>query len=194
MQIRSYRLPSLQGGANRFHGFPAVHRDMTFAVAGKKGLQQEPAGEIVFHQKHPQRRAAGPALDSGLCSLAGARCSESARRARPGSQRCRPGCSRRLPNQFAAAGRWHAAGRAPVPAWEPSRGSGCSASTFSSLVRQLADLHQLKTACSSFDRMHGPKGTIYQLLIDLRATLFDGKKARLDGRQVLAGFGQILVS
>ena len=58
MQIRSYGCASLQGGAKRVHGFPAVDRDVTFAVAGKKGLQQKPAGEIVFHQKHPQMPAA----------------------------------------------------------------------------------------------------------------------------------------
>ena len=51
------------------------------------------------------------------------------------------------------------------------------------LVRQLADLHQIEKTGSSFDRMHGPKDTIDQFLIDLRSTLFDGQKVRLDGGQ-----------
>ena len=42
--------------------------------------------------------------------------------------------------------------------------------------------------------MHGPKGTIYQVLIDLRSALFDGKKAGLNVRQVLAAFSQIILS
>ena len=62
------------------------------------------------------------------------------------------------------------------------------------LVRQLADLHQIENARSSFDRMHGPKDTIYQFLIDLRSALFDGKKVRLNGGQVLAALGQVLLS
>ena len=51
-------LPSLKGGAKRVHGFPAVDGDVTFAVAGKEGLEQQPAGEVVFHQKHPKLPAA----------------------------------------------------------------------------------------------------------------------------------------
>ena len=62
------------------------------------------------------------------------------------------------------------------------------------LVRQLANLHQVKEARSSFDRMHGPKDTVYQFLVDLRSTLFDGKKVGLNVRQVLAALGQIILS
>ena len=52
-------LPSLPGRTKRLHGFPAVDGDMTFAVAGKEGLQQKPAGEVVFHQQHPQTLSPG---------------------------------------------------------------------------------------------------------------------------------------
>ena len=54
-------LRSFQRGTKRLDCFSAVYGDVTFAVAGKECLEQKPAGEVVFHQKHSQMR--------GVCLL-----------------------------------------------------------------------------------------------------------------------------
>jgi hypothetical protein len=68
IQIKMIGILSLQGGAGGVHGLLAVHGDMTFSIAGEESLQQEPAGEVVFHQKRPQGLIGRP----GLLRLAGA--------------------------------------------------------------------------------------------------------------------------
>jgi hypothetical protein len=58
-------------------------------------------------------------------------------------------------------------------------------------VRQLANLREIENPRSAFDRMHGPKDAIYQLVVDLPSAHLQGQKVPLHGGQVLGRFGQI---
>ena len=156
---------------------------MTFAVTRKEGLQQKAAGEVIFHQKRPQRHAPLRGLtdwrprrgtqiltratesghepsDVGL--IAGARVSNQIAHTVGGTQQ-HADCVRTEHH---------------LPGADQSQYVFC-------LVRQRADLDKLQRAGSSSDLMNRLEDTIYAVLIDSPAAAFESDQVRLHALGVL---------
>jgi hypothetical protein len=61
------------------------------------------------------------------------------------------------------------------------------------LVRQFANIDQVEEAGAAFDGVGRAEDPVDQVLVDVGAALLNGQQVRLDGGQMFAAFGQIVL-